>query len=96
MAIRATDDEALATELWGDDKKWDGERGQFVPVEKEVKSSPGNSSPSSQSSTEKPSGESGKNPRPTAPTTGQPSSQDPKGSSTAPSTGGSGKGNNKS
>lgn len=89
MTIRATDDEGLATELWGDKKEWDDERQQFVPVDKEVKSSPGNSSPSSASSTEKPSDEKPKSPRPTAPTTEQSSKSGPKDSSTAPSTAGS-------
>lgn len=31
--IRATDNEELATELWGDDKKWDDERKQYVPTD---------------------------------------------------------------
>jgi hypothetical protein len=35
MTIRATDDEALAEQLWGDDKKWDDERRQFVPTKDE-------------------------------------------------------------
>lgn len=30
--VRATDDEKLATELWGDDKRYDEEREQYVPT----------------------------------------------------------------
>lgn len=30
--VRATDDEALAESLWGDDKEWDDERKQYVPT----------------------------------------------------------------
>lgn len=33
MAIRATDNEQYATELWGDNKRWDEDRKQFVPTE---------------------------------------------------------------
>lgn len=88
--IRATDDEALANELWGDKKEWDDERKQFVPTEEEeVKSSPGNSSASSDSSTEKQSDANEKSPRPTAPTTVQPSKSGHTASSTVPSTAGS-------
>lgn len=31
--IRATDDERLAAELWGDAKDWDAGRQQYVPTE---------------------------------------------------------------
>lgn len=85
--VRATDDEALATELWGDDKYWDDSRKQFVPGTEEP--SPGNSSstsetePSKSGKTEKDSGPS------VAPTTQTPSKTE-KDSSTVPSTGGSG------
>lgn len=89
--IRATDDEALATELWGDDKKWDEERGQFVPVEKEDEPSAGNSTEPSSDSTPKTGDESGNSPRPTAPTTEPPSNEVREGSSTAHSTAGPGK-----
>lgn len=33
MAIRATDNEAYATELWGDNKRWDDDQKQYVPTE---------------------------------------------------------------
>lgn len=33
MAIRATDNEAYATELWGDNKRWDDNQKQYVPTE---------------------------------------------------------------
>ena len=93
MAIRATDDEALANELWGDDKEWDDERQQYVPTEKGGdRPSRGNSSQSSQTSTEKRSDENEKSHQPTAPTTVSPS-KSATGSSTAASTGGSGKAN---
>jgi hypothetical protein len=91
MAIRATDDEELATQLWGDDKEWNDERKQFVPVEKEVKSSPGNSTERSSDPTTSSNDKTGSSPRPTAPTTVQPSKQTDKGGGTAPSTAGSGK-----
>lgn len=38
--VRATDDEALASRLWGDGKEWDADRGQWVPkAEEPVKES---------------------------------------------------------
>lgn len=113
MTIRATDDEVLAAELWGEYKKWDKERQQYVPVKsvrvtsawvgergpelvhgfegEEVGTSAGDSSTSSQTSTEKPIDESAKTLRQTVPTTAQPSNRPPMGSSTAHSTGGPGK-----
>jgi hypothetical protein len=30
--VRATDDEQLAEQLWGDDKRWDDDRNQWVPT----------------------------------------------------------------
>lgn len=32
--IRATDDKALATELWGEAKRWDDDLAQYVPTDK--------------------------------------------------------------
>ncbi len=93
MPIRATDDEALAQQLWGDDKHWDGERKQFVPNAEgteEVQPSPGHSSDSSESGTVTQSSGSDESPRQTAPTTEPPSSKGRKASSTARSTGGPG------
>lgn len=37
MTIRATDNEAYATELWGDNKAWDDERKQYVPTDEDNK-----------------------------------------------------------
>lgn len=34
--IRATDDEQLARQLWGDAKRWDDELKQYVPVDSAV------------------------------------------------------------
>lgn len=92
MAIRATDDEALANQLWGDDKVWDEERQQYVPTEKKGEEpSAGNKSATSSDVTEKKSDEKQKSPRPTALTTERTSKLDPEETGTAPSTGGSGK-----
>lgn len=106
MGIRATDNEALATELWGDDKVWDDERKQFVPTARyvgeagpelvdlpkgaEVTPSPGRSSKPSGTATAKPSSKSGATPRPNARTTAHRSRKVPGGNSTARSTDGSG------
>lgn len=89
MAIRATDDEELATQLWGDDKTWDDERGQFVPGGDDV--SAGNSTETSSVETSSSTSKSVSSHPPTVPTTVPPSSQGRTGSSTAPSTAGSGK-----
>jgi hypothetical protein len=92
MAIRATDDEALATELWGDNKEWNDELRQFVPTEEEGDDvSAGNSTERSSKPTVSSEQTNSTSPRPTVPTTVQGSNQDPKGSSTVPSTGGPGK-----
>lgn len=85
--VRATDDEALATELWGDDKYWDDSRKQFVPGKEEP--SPGNSSSTSETEQSKKQNDVEVNLRSTAPTTQTPSKTE-KDSSTVPSTGGSG------
>lgn len=72
--IRATDDKQLADSLWGEDKKWDEERQQYVPVEKDDKggaSSPGSSSQTSSDVTGKNDPSVSKVHQPTVPTTEQ-------------------------
>lgn len=90
MAIRATDNEELATELWGQDKYWDEQRLQFLPKEKGGVPSAGNKSVTSSSPTRTADDKTKQVPQTTVPTTGRPSSKDQKGSSDAPSTVGSG------
>lgn len=53
MAITATDNEQLATELWGSDKYWDEDRQQFLPNKAGDDVSVGNKSEASLSETEK-------------------------------------------
>lgn len=90
--IRATDDEALAERLWGDNKKWDDERQQYVPVEKGgEQSSPGSSSQKSSDVTGKTEPSEKQDPPSTARTTEPPSKKVTPVSSGAPSTGTSGK-----
>jgi hypothetical protein len=89
MPIRATDDEALAIQLWGDSKVWDDERKQYVPT-KEEEPCPGNSSAPSETASEKPTEKSESSRPSTARTTARPSKSGTA-SSTARSTGGRGK-----
>jgi hypothetical protein len=100
MAIRATDNEQYATELWGDNKRWDDDLKQFVPsgdVEDKGsekggdQSSPGNSTEPSSDKTLKNSEKSGTDPQSPVRTTESPSVKAPTGSSSASSTGGAGK-----
>lgn len=91
--IRATDDEQLATQLWGDNKEWDDDRQQYVPVEGGEPSSLGNSTATSSESTEKNEPSTSKDLRSTAPTTARPSGKTSKASTGARSTDGSGKAN---
>lgn len=90
MAILATDNEELATELWGQDKYWDEERRQFLPNKKGGVPSAGNKSATSSVQTVTPDDKTKQVPPPTVPTTERSSSKGQKGSSAAPSTGGSG------
>lgn len=102
--VRATDDEAYATELWGDDKVWDDRRQQYVPTkgtdhtaagadEGGEESSPGKTSSASSEQSET-SGNDVKSDRPsTARTTASRSSKAQPASGSARSTGGSGKAN---
>lgn len=85
MAVNATDNEDYATELWGDDKHWDDNLGQWVP--EGGKLSPGISSSPSQSNSDKQSETNPGSDSKPAPTTENPSGQDPTGGSIAPSTG---------
>lgn len=100
MAVLATDDKVLATELWGDDKYWDEGLGQYVPnggkYDRRVKKggeqpSAGNSTPASSDSAKTTDTPVSKVLPSTAPTTAQPSTPAPTASVTAPSTAGSGK-----
>lgn len=91
MAITATDNKELATELWGDEKYWDEDRKQFLPKKKEGEDvSVGSNSKTSSSETEK-SEESSKQSHPENVRTTEPRSTSEKVGTTAPSTGGSGK-----
>lgn len=93
--VRATDDEDLATRLWGDDKKYDDARQQWLPVEKDEGSeepSPGKTSSTSSTKPAKTASDASKDRPSTAPTTGSSSPKAQTGRGSASSTGGSGKG----
>jgi hypothetical protein len=79
--VVATDNEALAVQLWGDDKHWNEERGQWCPGNSSSTSN--DEQPTTSTADEAPSPS-------TAPTTEPPSSKETAEPATAPSTGGSG------
>lgn len=90
--VKATDDEQLATELWGDDKEWDDEREQFVPTKKggDEPSAGNNSSTFSDEQPLTPTTPLGETPS-TVRTTEPSSNKETAEVSTAPSTGGNGR-----
>lgn len=93
--IRATDDEELATSLWGDGKEYNEQRQQWMPVNEDEggeESSPGKTSSEFGQQPETSASPTKAAPRSTAPTTDKPSSKARTASGFASSTGGSGKG----
>lgn len=90
MAINATDNEELATELWGENKYWDEDRQQYLPKKEGDDVSVGSNSRVSSSETEKSDETKNSDPLSSAQTT-EPTSSPKTGGTTAHSTGGSGK-----
>lgn len=102
MSVNATSDEALAGQLWGEDKYWDAERAQYVPnggkydsrrastVEGGESPSVGTSSPASSDSTGTSADSKNSAPPSSVPTTEPSSSPDLTASFIAGLTGGSG------
>lgn len=95
MAINATDNEDLASQLWGQEKHWDDELEQFVPNDGKYtkggdRPSPGNSSEQSSDQQDNSSAENESKSPSGAQMTGPSSNETKKDTSVAPSTGGSG------
>lgn len=89
MAITATDNEELATELWGEKKYWDEDRQQYLPKKEGDDVSVGSKSKVSSPETEKSDEKKNQDPQKSAQTT-EPTSSSRKGGTTAHSTAGSG------